>query len=391
MLLREITLKNVLSFGTEGLTLPLRRLNVFIGPNGSGKSNLLEAINLLRSAATGFSSVFTGEGASPVVDWLWKKQPGTEATIDAVIDYPQGKLPLRHTLEFTEQSGAFRLVDERIENAKPFPGHDEPYFYYRYQRGQPVLLVRQDDRRHLVPEGLAPDESILSQRKDPDQYLELGFLAQQYQEVRIYNQWSFGRQSVFRRPQDAALRRAPLAEDFSNLGLFLNYLRTNPQARQGLLEHLRDIYPGLEDVDVEVRGGTVELYVLEEGKPLISAKRLSDGTLRYLALLAILLDPDPPALVCIEEPELGLHPDLLPKLADLMMEASERMQLIVTTHSDILVDAFSERPEDVVIVERPQDQSRFRRLEKSEQLARWLEQYRLGELWIQGELGGTRW
>ncbi len=391
MLLHEITLKNVLSFGPEGLTLPLRRLNVLIGPNGSGKSNLLEAINLLRSSATGFSSVFTGEGASPVVDWLWKKQPGTVATIDAVIDYPQGKLPLRHTLEFTEQSGAFRLVDERIENAKPFPGHDEPYFYYRYQRGQPVLLVRQDDRRHLVPEGLAPDESILSQRKDPDQYPELGFLAWQYQQVRIYNQWSFGRQSVFRRPQDAALRRAPLAEDFSNLGLFLNYLRTDPQARQGLLEHLRDLYTGLQDVDVEVRGGTVELYVLEEGKPPISAKRLSDGTLRYLALLAILLDPDPPALVCIEEPELGLHPDLLPKLADLMMEASERMQLIVTTHSDILVDAFSERPEDVVIVERPQDQSRFRRLEKSEQLVRWLEQYRLGELWIQGELGGTRW
>lgn len=391
MLLREITLKNVLSFGTEGLTLPLRRLNVLIGPNGSGKSNLLEAINLLRSSATGFSGVFTGEGASPVVDWLWKKQPGTVATIDAVIDHPRAKLPLRHSLEFTEQSGAFRLVDERIENAEPFPGHDEPYFYYRYQRGQPVLLVRQDDRRHLVPEGLAPDESILSQRKDPDQYPELGFLAQQYQEVRIYNQWSFGRQSVFRRPQDAALRRAPLAEDFSNLGLFLNYLRTDPQARQGLLEHLRDLYPGLQDVDVEVRGGTVELYVLEEGKPPISAKRLSDGTLRYLALLAILLDPDPPALVCIEEPELGLHPDLLPKLADLMMEASERMQLIVTTHSDILVDAFSERPEDVVIVERPQDQSRSRRLEKSEQLARWLEQYRLGELWIQGELGGTRW
>ncbi len=391
MLLHEITLKNVLSFGTEGLTLPLRRLNVLIGPNGSGKSNLLEAINLLRSSATGFSSVFTGEGASPVVDWLWKKQPGTEATIDAVIDYPQGKLPLRHTLEFTEQNGAFRLVDERIENAEPFPGHDEPYFYYRYQRGQPVLLVGGGKRRHLVPESLAPDESILSQRKDPEQYPELGFLAQQYQGVRIYNQWSFGRQSVFRRPQDAALRRAPLAEDFSNLGLFLNYLRTDPQARQGLLEHLRDFYPGLQDVDVEVRGGTVELYVLEEGKPPISAKRLSDGTLRYLALLAILLAPDPPALVCIEEPELGLHPDLLPKLADLMMEASERMQLIVTTHSDILVDAFSERPEDVVIVERPQDESRFRRLEKSEQLVRWLEQYRLGELWIQGELGGTRW
>ena len=391
MLLQEITLKNVLSFGPEGLTLPLRRLNVLIGPNGSGKSNLLEAIRLLRSSATGFSDVFTGQGASPVADWLWKKQPGTVATMDAVIDYPQGKLPLRHHLEFTEQNGQFHLVAERIENAQSSASHDEPFFYYRFRRGHPVLLVGQGKQRQLVPESLAPDESILSQRRDPDQYPELGYLASHYQQVRIYNQWSFGRYSVFRQPQDAALRRTPLAEDFSNLGLFLNYLRTDPQTRETLLEHLRDLYSDLQEVDVEVRGGTVELYVLEQDKPPVSAKRLSDGTLRYLALLAILLDPQPPALVCIEEPELGLHPDLLPKLADLLVDASERMQLIVTTHSDILVDAFTERPEDVVVVERPQSESRFRRLEKSEQLQRWLQQYRLGQLWLEGELGGTRW
>ena len=120
------------------------------------------------------------------------------------------------------------------------------------------------------------------------------------------------------------------------------------------------------------------------------ATRLSDGTLRYLCLLAILCDPDPPPVICIEEPELGLHPDILPKLADLLIEASQRTQLIVTTHSDILVDAMTDRPEAVVVCEKHNGCTRMRRLGK-DKLAVWLEQYRLGQLWLKGELGGTRW
>jgi predicted ATPase len=75
---------------------------------------------------------------------------------------------------------------------------------------------------------------------------------------------------------------------------------------------------------------------------------LSDGSLRYLCLLAILCDPEPPPLIGLEEPELGLHPDLLPKVADLLVAAAQRTQLIVTTHSDILVDALTERPDALV-------------------------------------------
>ena len=120
------------------------------------------------------------------------------------------------------------------------------------------------------------------------------------------------------------------------------------------------------------------------------ATRLSDGTLRYLGLLAILCHPKPPPLVCIEEPELGLHPDILPGLADLLLEASERCQLIVTTHSDTLVAALTYTPESVVVCEKEKGQTRMKRLDKVE-LSRWLEKYRLGELWSSGELGGNRW
>ena len=98
----------------------------------------------------------------------------------------------------------------------------------------------------------------------------------------------------------------------------------------------------------------------------------------------------PPPLICIEEPELGLHTDLIPGIARLLQAASERTQLIVTTHSDILIDALSEDPESVVVCEKHQGQTTMKRLE-SEQLTEWLERYHLGELWATGEIGGVRW
>ena len=127
-----------------------------------------------------------------------------------------------------------------------------------------------------------------------------------------------------------------------------------------------------------------------EGDFSVPATRLSDGTLRYLCLLAILCDPDPPPLICIEEPELGLHPDILPKLADLLVLTSQRTQLIVTTHSDILVDAMTDCPEVVVVCEKHERKTEMHRLKK-EELTSWLAKYRLGQLWTRGQIGGTRW
>ena len=140
---------------------------------------------------------------------------------------------------------------------------------------------------------------------------------------------------------------------------------------------------------MQVEAGSVQVF-LKEGNVTIPATRLSDGTLRYLCLLAILCNPNLPSLVCLEEPELGLHPDVLPGLADLLREASERCQLIVTTHSDTLVDALTDTPESIVICEKDNGQTKLKRLDKDE-LSHWLEKYRLGELWTSGELGGTRW
>lgn len=389
MLIEELTLRGLLSFGPNTEPLKLEPLNVLIGPNGSGKSNLLEAIGLLRSSTTKLTGPLRGAGG--ISEWLWKGTNDRSALIDAVIRYPAGHGSLRHRIEFTNKASRFELVDEAIENRDPQPGHDDTYFYYRYQRGRPVIGVKGvGNRRPLRREDVAPDESILSQRKDPDQYPELAYLSDAYDKVRLYREWSFGRTSVFRSPQAADLPNARLEEDFSNLGLFLNRLRKMPKTKKAILDHLRDLYGGLDDFDVDVKGGTVEVF-LTEGDFTIPASRLSDGTLRYLCLLAILCDPEPPALICIEEPELGLHPDMMPKTADLLVEASGRTQLVVTTHSDVLVDAMSERPDAIVVVEKNEGQTTARRLQANDQLRNWLERYRLGQLWTRGEIGGVRW
>ena len=127
-----------------------------------------------------------------------------------------------------------------------------------------------------------------------------------------------------------------------------------------------------------------------EGDLAVPATRLSDGSMKYLCLLAILLNPHPPPIVCLEEPEMGMHPDLLPKIADLLVEASQRCQLIVTTHSDILVDALTDQLESVVVCEKHDGNTSMTRLDRQD-LSSWLGKYRLGELWTNGQLGGVRW
>ncbi len=390
MLIRELTLRGILSFGPDSAPLAMQPLNVLIGPNGSGKSNLLESIDLLRSAPKKLTAPMRGSAGSGVREWIWKGTKNGHACVEAIVSYPTGQQPLRHRIEFAETAARFELLDEVIENQHADPGHDDPFFFYRFQNGRPALSVRDGGRRQLQREDVAADESILSQRKDPDQYPELSYLANKYSDVRLYREWSFGRTSVFRSPQSADLPSDSLEEDFSNLGLFLNHLRGVPKAKKAILHHLRDLYAGLDDFDVRIKGGTVEVFLTERDF-IMPASRLSDGTLRYLCLLAILCDPTPPALVCIEEPELGLHPDMLPKIADLLSEASSRTQLIVTTHSDILVDAMTETPECVVVIEKHDGKTECKRLEETDELKKWLEKYRLGQLWTRGEIGGTRW
>lgn len=327
--------------------------------------------------------------AGGVHDWLWKGSDSyPKASIDVVVKNPNGKLGLRYVLSFTAVSQRFEIVDERIENESPLPRHKEPYFFYHFNNGRGVLNVK-GKKRQLKHEEIDPSASILSQRKDPDQYPEVTYLGKTFSKIRLYREWSFGRYTPPRLPQKADLPNEYLEPDCRNLGLMLNRLRSKPVVKQRMLKALRALYEDVDDFDVQIEGGTVQVFFLE-GLFTVPATRLSDGTLRFLCLLTILCDPDPPPLICIEEPELGLHPDVLPTVAELLKEASSRTQLIVTTHSDVLVNSMTDCPECVLVAEKTRSGTSLTRL-SPDRLKPWLEKYRLGQLWTRGEIGGTRW
>lgn len=385
MLLKSLKLGGLLSFAPGSPATEMRPLNVLIGPNASGKSNFIEAIGLLRATPTNLGMALREGGGA--LDWLWKGEKGARAELEAVIAYRTAG-SLRHRLVLAEAGPKLELVDERIEDPRTKAGKEKPFLYFGHENGRATLNVNQQ-KRTLRREDLDPQQSVLSQRKDPDQYPELSFLGSSYERIRLYRDWRMGRDAPPRRPQDASLPNDYLMEDASNLGMVLNAIKLDIPVKKALLESLRLVFDGATDYQVKIEGSTVQIF-LEEERWLIPASRLSDGTMRWLALLSILLHPSPPPLVCIEEPEIGLHPDLMPALARLLKRASERMQLVVTTHSDVLVDGFSETPEDVLVCERESGATTLHRLD-GEALSEWLKMYSLGELWSKGELGGSRW
>lgn len=393
MLLHSLKLNNLLSYGPDAEVIALRPLNVIIGPNGSGKSNLLEGLALLQATSSELTLPIREGGG--IQNWLWKgngkKTPF--ATLEAIVENPYNPaLPLRYRVAFTEVNQRLQITDERIENAKPDNGQTPSTFYYGYEKNLPVLNVFGDQgaqKRYLKREDVDPERSILAQRKDPEQYPEITYLGETFGKIRFYREWSFGRFTPSRLAQKPDLPNDFLEEDGRNLGLVLNSLRREPEVRGKLVEALQLLYAEIDDFDVHIEGGTVQVF-LYEGRFSIPATRLSDGTLRYLCLLAILCHPTPPPLVCIEEPELGLHPDILPTIAELLLEASQRTQLIVTTHSSILIDALTSTPETVLVCEKHDGSTTMRRLDEAS-LSLWLQKYSLGQLWRQGELGGNRW
>ena len=391
-IIQRLRMPGVLSFPPDMDFFELQSLNVLIGPNASGKSNFIEVLGLLNALPVDFATaVRDGGGAA---EWLWKgsAQPAF-ATIEVEICHRyETSLPLKYRLSFGTIGPRVNIVDEGVEEV-----HSQldstPYFCYAFQQGRPVINIRvrtpdgQRTDRTLRWDERSLDQSVLAQRKDPDLYPELYWLGVAFGSIQSFREWTFGRYGDLRRPQRADLPETWLLPDCSNLALVLNQIEH--KAGPAFDEHLRRFFPRFKRMTTTISGGTVQFYLHESdfGAP-IPATRLSDGTIRFVALLATLLTPDPARVVCIEEPELGLHPDAVAMLADLLVDASERMQLVVTTHSDALVSALTNQPDAIVACERPGAGTELRRLDP-EKLASWLENYRLGDLWRMGELGAN--
>ena len=398
-MLHRLKVAGLLSFGPKGVDLPMEPLNVLIGPNGSGKSNLLEAIALLKAAMTDLAGPIGRRGGP--TEFFWKGSDGLQASdmltanIETIVDFDvRPTRALQHVLEIGGHGGLITVDDERVVPLDAKLRRDKSTAFELSLQGTIDNVLsgpRQTRVRNSSPPITrisVPALSSVSMLHFSHTQFELLYLKQKYEAVRLYRNWSFGPDAPLRLPCGAHGRSDFLDEDGGNLALVLSQFLGDH--KRAVLDALRSLYDGILDFRCPVTGGTVGLFLEEKGNRAIPATLLSDGTLRYLCLLAVLLHPKPPPLICIEEPELGLHPDLLPTLTDLMLDASQRSQLVVTTHSDVIVDALTDQPESVVICEKHDGETEMRRLDKDD-LSNWLKDYRLGDLWTSGELGGNRW
>lgn len=411
-LIHEITLRNFLSYPAWPATkVELGNLNILVGPNGSGKSNFLEAIALLQSAPADFQPMISAGGGiaawinDPKADYL-KDHPLASTypkrnkamlaggrngfDIQVKVNGWNGSLPMTHCFGLEPLGMGFVVVDEQISDRSPY--HIQQYVLYEsYPRGGGEIRFNAE-RTNVMTKHLDPLRSILAQRKDPLNLPEITNLAEAYSNIALFRKWQFGGANLMRKPQPTDLRGDHLEEDLSNLNIFLNRRFGYDQAaKDELVAVLHDVYDEFQGFELIADHNTLSLFFREKGrsKPTLPA-RLSDGSLRFLMLAAILLDPDPPPLICIDEPELGLHPDLILALSRMLKRAAERTQVIVTTHSPILLDAFSEQPEVVLVVEKREGKSSIKRLD-AKKLAHWLKDYSLGNTWLRGAIGGTRW
>lgn len=358
MFIERLQVKGLLSFGPDGIDLPLEPLNVIIGPNGSGKSNLLKVLALLRANV--------GVGSSPTVGWqdlLWQGPL-----------YLEGGLDAQATIVATVTMPPIEEIPESLV-------HSISRFVYDYESfDQSIGLVDKFGNIHPLDE--------LDEESEPNWEDCLRALCRWYKRIRLYRDSTFGALAPPRRGHSGDSNISELSENADDLAVVISGFTSTRRKR--MVECLDRFYDGIVDVSTPVQDGKASVVVEEQSGRLIPANRLSDGTLRYLSLLTILLDPNPPPLIGIEEPELGLHPDVVFDLASLLVEASERTQLIVTTHSPTLIDALTDYPSSVVACDKYDGQTHFKRV-NPEELEVWKDEPGLGDVWAAGGIGGNPW
>ncbi|MCE2501567.1 MAG: AAA family ATPase [Dehalococcoidia bacterium] len=405
MLIKSLHLKNILSF--KDTRLDLQPLNVLIGANGSGKSNLIDVIAMLQAVPVDLPAFFRRSG--PTGDWKWKggdsEAPDVRVSaIQADIHNPERPdMPLRYDLLIDASDNSLKVESEWLLDLSPDTGQSRPYFFRGASgdgRAMPseeavaiAELTGEGIRTQLSADTIDSAQSVFSAMRHPFIFPVLSQTADRLSAIKTYRSWNVGRNSAVRSPQPTDGVVSFPEEDFNNLALVVNDLRERQGLGPTMDKYLERFYETYQSLHTPIYGNTVSLTVREAGlsRPL-PAPRLSDGTIRFIALLAILCHPEPPPLICIEEPEIAMHPDSLGLIAELMRKASERTQIIVTTHSPQFVDLFSDEPDTVIVCERdrhPADGTQFNRLSR-EKLGDWLVDYTLGDAWMRGALGGVR-
>ncbi len=334
------------------LVLPLQQLNVVTGPNGSGKSSLYRSIRLLAWAAQGriISSLATEGGLGstlwagpqvvsrrmksgevPVQGGARKDRVGLKlgfASEDFGYAIDLG-LPMAGITQFNR--------DPEIKTETVWAGETVRRSNVLAARKGPVVSVtREKGQRDVILKNLPPFDSMMTHASDPQGAPEILALRERMRGWRFYDHFRTDAQAPARQSQ-VGTRTPVLASDGTDLAAAIQTIREIGDG-VALDEAIEDAFPGAS-VEVSVNDGLFDVVMQQHGllRPL-RAGELSDGTLRYLLLVAALLSPRPPSLLVLNEPETSLHPDLLQPLGRLIARASEVSQIIVVSHAAALVE-----------------------------------------------------
>lgn len=339
----------------RNVRIGLGQLTVVTGPNGSGKSSLYRALHLLAEIAQGrLVEGFGAEGGLNSAMWAGELPlPMGSRNKPAALKLGFGGEDYGYAIDLGPATvpGVDYLPENAFEPAREYPTN--PFAYDPHVKAEAVWLgptlhprmllaqrrgtgcrVRDGEGLwvDLPPAVLSPFGSMMTALGDPRDMLELLVLRERMRNWRFYDRMRTDEDAPARR--DSPLIYTPvLPSDGSRLAAALETICHNGD-EAALHAHIDDAFPGA----VLPRGGTLAMYQPGLRRPL-SAAELSDGTLRYLMLVAALLSPRPPALMVLNEPENSLHPALIPPLARLIQRAAREVQTVVVTHSQALAGA----------------------------------------------------
>jgi predicted ATPase len=361
--LNTVTVKGFKSIASVE-NLRLDAINVLIGPNGSGKSNFIGVFSFLHAIREGQLQDYVARagGADKILHFGSKTTQAIEIHIS-----------------FREEVNQYRIVLQATETDQLYPSSEIAYFWgdkkqYATPYAQP-----------LTPRGA---EAGIS---DPQSSRTAGVVRKHLGSWRLYHFHDTSSTSPMKKTGDVHDNRY-LRPDGSNLAAFLYYLRLKHDTSYSLIRRtVQRVAPFFDDFLLEplkLNPNKIRLEWRHKGSDAyFDASSLSDGSLRFIALATLFLQPETyrPSVILVDEPELGLHPFAITLLASLVKQASHQTQVIVSTQSPLLLDNF--QPEDVLVADRVDGGTQFTRLQ-SANLATWLENYSLGQLWEKNELGG---
>lgn len=373
------------------LTLPFGTVRLLIGPNAAGKSNLIDALRLLAEAVrSDMETAVTRRGGLKSVVFLGPDGQSFEISLEYFVPdpaAPHSQSDMSYLVRVAERDSrpGVALEELRIKRNRNEPGAPTLWFRSEWGRGE-ALRDPASDRREAFETG---DPGVLALRA-------LGFL-DAYARIRALRSFIEGWQflsvdlSRVREPRRDE-RAAALSSDASNLANLLRTLQATDLTRYTrILDDVQSLLKHVEEVFTQVERGRVTLLMREHGfSDPLEAIALSDGTLRLLAIVTALETMPEHGLLCIEEPEHGLHPLLFGPLLDLFRErcpTGGSKQVLVTTHSPDLVD--TAEVEEVLPVERDAKGATQLLALDAQKTRKWLQDFRLGELWRMRQIGGV--